>query len=607
MSQVYSEFPPSQWPHHLLPSPSPSEHYHHQYFPPRNGLSLNIDGLSVQSPPNLSPVNPPAQQVATPISPYAQHLQGSPFQFDPAEHDDQGLAPPASAHRAVSRSSSSSAGSSQLPRKRSFPSSASSATLVEEPYDDRETPMDIAGYDDLDMRTAYGSSTNGGTSPVDGSGNTSGAEDSLGSASLGGGVGGSMNVLGKPMATNNFVTKLYQMINDAKSAHFIAWTELGTSFVVSNVGEFSRSILGSHFKHNNFSSFVRQLNMYGFHKINRTPRAQRTSTDAQTWEFSHHKFLRGRPDLLDEIKRKALEPDPAIKHRVELPGEVAAQLSAMRDENRKMQDQLTNERQRVEKLVNVVGRLWDVVGKSFPGAVGQFPTDLLDQSENPNIYITSPTATTSRYPHPPPLSMNLSTPSLHTMHSLNSPNSSPTAADFPTQLGQQHHQQQAHQHQQQGHHPLSRQHSFQHLNSYAREAGSSGNTAGSTPLPGSPGSGHLEMFDEGLEGRGSMKRPRLDPAASGSGGPGTGVGAGGLSGLAVAKKGVARARSDSAPLGYGHHQQHQQTQMNGGMWGMGAGMGAGRPRSGSGMGPRIPNIGSLTRGAGLLGVSGVGQ
>ena len=84
--------------------------------------------------------------------------------------------------------------------------------------------------------------------------------------------------------------------------------------------------------------------MYGFHKINRvnvlsssaasstvvnkfvhqTPRAQRTSTDAQTWEFSHHKFLRGRPDLLDEIKRKALEPDPALKHRVELPGEVSS-------------------------------------------------------------------------------------------------------------------------------------------------------------------------------------------------------------------------------------------------------------------------------------------
>ncbi|KAJ6615175.1 HSF-type DNA-binding-domain-containing protein [Mycena sp. CBHHK59/15] len=166
------------------------------------------------------------------------------------------------------------------------------------------------------------------------------------------------------------------MITDAKSSHFISWTELGTSFVVSNVGEFSRSILGSHFKHNNFSSFVRQLNMYGFHKINRTPRAQRTTSDAQTWEFSHHKFLRGRPDLLDEIKRKALEPDPAVKHRVELPGEVAAQLGAMREENQRMWEQLNAERRRVEKLVSVVGRLWDVVGKGFPGSGGSplFPS-----------------------------------------------------------------------------------------------------------------------------------------------------------------------------------------------------------------------------------------
>ena len=29
----------------------------------------------------------------------------------------------------------------------------------------------------------------------------------------------------------------------------------------------------------------------------------------QIWEFSHSKFLRNRPDLLDEIKRKALETE----------------------------------------------------------------------------------------------------------------------------------------------------------------------------------------------------------------------------------------------------------------------------------------------------------
>ncbi|KAJ4000345.1 HSF-type DNA-binding-domain-containing protein [Lentinula boryana] len=169
------------------------------------------------------------------------------------------------------------------------------------------------------------------------------------------------------------------MINDPKSAHYIAWTEPGTSFVVSNVGEFSRSILGSHFKHNNFSSFVRQLNMYGFHKINRTPRAQRTSSDAQaidTWEFSHHKFLRGRPDLLDEIKRKALLEGQggvnvgleSVRARVELPGEVASQLGTMREDYRRVWEVLMAEKRKNERLTGLLRTLWDVVGKGFPGS-----------------------------------------------------------------------------------------------------------------------------------------------------------------------------------------------------------------------------------------------
>ncbi|KZS94724.1 winged helix DNA-binding domain-containing protein [Sistotremastrum niveocremeum HHB9708] len=155
------------------------------------------------------------------------------------------------------------------------------------------------------------------------------------------------------------------MISDTKSAQFISWTEHGTSFVVNNVGEFSRSILGAHFKHNNFSSFVRQLNMYGFSKINRTPRAQRASADAQTWEFAHPKFLRGRPDLLEEIRRKAMEPDPTLKQRVELPGELAAQLGQLRDDNRKLVRALDEERNRGDRLTTVVKMMYEVVAKTM--------------------------------------------------------------------------------------------------------------------------------------------------------------------------------------------------------------------------------------------------
>ena len=86
-------------------------------------------------------------------------------------------------------------------------------------YDDeaRDAAMELASavsYDDLDSRTPYGAQaapsvgTNsvGNGSPVDGSGSASG-EDSFNVMQ---GVGGSMTVLGKPLATNNFVTKLYQ-------------------------------------------------------------------------------------------------------------------------------------------------------------------------------------------------------------------------------------------------------------------------------------------------------------------------------------------------------------------------------------------------------------
>ncbi|KAF8315338.1 winged helix DNA-binding domain-containing protein, partial [Clavulina sp. PMI_390] len=99
------------------------------------------------------------------------------------------------------------------------------------------------------------------------------------------------------------------MITDERSGQYIFWTKGGHSFMVSNTGEFSRTILGSHFKHNNFSSFVRQLNMYGFHKTNRTPRSTRANAENQEWEFSHPKFIQGRMDLIEEIKRRNVEPN----------------------------------------------------------------------------------------------------------------------------------------------------------------------------------------------------------------------------------------------------------------------------------------------------------
>ncbi|KAG1756846.1 uncharacterized protein EDB91DRAFT_1262399 [Suillus paluster] len=120
-----------------------------------------------------------------------------------------------------------------------------------------------------------------------------------------------------------FLQKLYEMVNDPSDHDLIRWSDTGDSFFVLDQERFASEVLGRWFKHKNFSSFVRQLNMYGFHKI---PHLQqgvlRSDTDTEFWNFEHPHFLRGQPDLLCLIQRKkqaaASTSDIAAATRVHL-------------------------------------------------------------------------------------------------------------------------------------------------------------------------------------------------------------------------------------------------------------------------------------------------
>lgn len=59
-----------------------------------------------------------------------------------------------------------------------------------------------------------------------------------------------------------FLTKTYQLVDDPTTDHIVSWGEDDTTFVVWRPPEFARDLLPNYFKHNNFSSFVRQLNTY---------------------------------------------------------------------------------------------------------------------------------------------------------------------------------------------------------------------------------------------------------------------------------------------------------------------------------------------------------
>lgn len=117
-----------------------------------------------------------------------------------------------------------------------------------------------------------------------------------------------------PVKKNAFVHKLYSMLNDPKLTHLIWWTrnDESNTFALYPGKEFATALTG-YFKHGNVASFVRQLHMYGFHKVldpQSAPPADVAGDPKDqppVWEFKHSsgKFKKNDESLLVYIKRRS--------------------------------------------------------------------------------------------------------------------------------------------------------------------------------------------------------------------------------------------------------------------------------------------------------------
>lgn len=121
---------------------------------------------------------------------------------------------------------------------------------------------------------------------------------------------------------SEFIKKLYKMLEEENAQYgkargsqkgdsakrgSVGWGRNGTTFVVWDMNDFTTKILPQTFRHSNFSSFVRQLNKYGFSKIKHLDE-ETGQLKENIWEFQHPNFQAGGKSDLDSIKRKAVIP-----------------------------------------------------------------------------------------------------------------------------------------------------------------------------------------------------------------------------------------------------------------------------------------------------------
>ncbi|KAG2718093.1 hypothetical protein I3760_03G205000 [Carya illinoinensis] len=170
----------------------------------------------------------------------------------------------------------------------------------------------------------------------------------------GGGNGPSSEAVPKPMEGLHepgpppFLKKIFEMVEDPDTDTVVSWSETRDSFTVWDEHVFAQDLLPRYFKHRNFSSFIRQLNTYGFKKI-----------DTDNWTFVNEGFQKGKKHLLKSIKRrsrlnKQQQQEGAVGANPMKPG-LEDELESLKENQNILKVEIHNLRQKQKDSQNHLG------------------------------------------------------------------------------------------------------------------------------------------------------------------------------------------------------------------------------------------------------------